>query len=214
MFAKAYDLLMADVDYEAIYLWLAPYIAKDDVIIDAGCGSGYLLEEFVKRDYLAIGIDIDSSMLSIALDRLTEKQLNAQLYEHDLRESLGIKVDVILMMFDVINYFKGASNIFKNLYQGLNSGGKLILDFYREEVLQDYHDYEEDGEEPISYRWTIHTKKERLIHHVTAGQETNQIIQYVKPKDYYIGLLNSLGFEVSLKDGPDERKHYLVAYKK
>jgi SAM-dependent methyltransferase len=214
MFAKAYDLLMADVDYEAIYIWLAPYLAKDDVIIDAGCGSGYLLEEFVKREYRVIGIDIDSSMLSIALDRLTEKQLNAELYEHDLREPLGVKVDIILMMFDVINYFKGASKIFKNLYKGLNQGGKLILDFYKEEVLEDYRYYEEEADLPINYRWTIQSEGSRLIHHVTAGQETNQIIQYVRSKNYYLDLLVSLGFDVELKEGPDERKHYLIAYKK
>ena len=26
MFARAYDLLMADVDYDQIYKWLKPYI--------------------------------------------------------------------------------------------------------------------------------------------------------------------------------------------
>jgi SAM-dependent methyltransferase len=213
MFAKAYDLLMADVDYEAIYTWLEPYLKADDVIMDAGCGSGYLLEELIKRNYRAIGIDIDSSMLSIALDRLVEKQLKAELYEHDLRDSLGVKVDVILMMFDVINYFKGASKIFRNMYHGLNKGGRLILDLYKEEVLEEYKDYQEEDESLIAYQWNIQAHHQKLIHLVTVQQETNRIIQYVKPLNYYVNLLNSLGFKVEIKEGPDQRKHYVIAYK-
>jgi len=213
MFAKAYDQLMADVDYEAIYLFLAEYLKENDVIIDAGCGSGYLLLELVKRNHVAIGIDIDSSMLSIALDRLVESQLKAELYEHDLRNPLGVKVDVILMMFDVINYFKGAMKIISNLYKGLNSGGRLIMDLYKEEVLVEYKDYYEEDVNPIDYQWSIKTNQNQLIHHVTVNQETNQIIQYVKPLTYYVELLESVGFKVDVKQGPDQRKHYIIAYK-
>jgi SAM-dependent methyltransferase len=213
MFAKAYDLLMADVDYEAIYRWIAPYLFDTDVIIDAGCGSGYLLEELLKNNYRTIGIDIDSSMLSIALDRLVEKQLLAELYEHDLRDSLGVKVDVILMMFDVINYFKGASKIMKNMYQGLKQGGRLIIDLYKEEVLTEYKDYHEEDVTPISYAWTIESYENKLTHYVKIDQETNKIVQYVKPLAYYVDLLHQIGFKVEVKDGPDQRKHYLIAYK-
>ena len=68
MIAKSYDLLMADVDYEQLLNFIEPYLKKDDFILDAGCGSGYLLVEFMTKGYQAIGLDLDSRMLSLAYD--------------------------------------------------------------------------------------------------------------------------------------------------
>ncbi|MBU1141674.1 MAG: class I SAM-dependent methyltransferase [Firmicutes bacterium] len=213
MFARAYDLLMADVDYEAIYQWLKPYIKKDQTIIDAGCGSGYLLLELLKNGYQAIGIDHDTEMLSLAQNRLQENELNPMLYEHDLRDSLGVKVDVVLAMFDVVNYFKGIHSVFKHIYQALNKQGLFIFDIYKEEVFKLYDNYTEIDDEPIHYEWYVKTKNHQLFHTVKIEDEVEKIKQYVYPISYYQEALESLGFKVEVKDGVDERKHYIIAYK-
>ena len=213
MFARAYDLLMADVDYEAIYTWLKPYLKKDKTILDAGCGSGYLLVELIKNKHDAIGIDIDSGMLSLAYDKLRNANLQANLYEHDLREPLYIKFDIVLAMFDVVNYFKGLKTVFKNIYDGLNDGGVFIFDLYKKEVLKDYADYIEIEDDPIHYEWQIRSNASQLIHQVTIQDETVEIRQYVYALSYYLDLLKDLGFKTEVHDGMDVRKHYIVAHK-
>lgn len=213
MFARAYDLLMSDVDYASIYDWMKPYIKPTDTIIDAGCGSGYLLMEFLKHNHPAIGIDIDSNMLSIAQERLIKEGLPVMLYEHDIRLSLGVKSDVIVMMFDVINYFKGAKKVFYHLYQALEENGRLIFDMYKESVLEDYQDYIETDDDPIAYRWHMTSKNHVLNHKLEIEDEIDYVKQYVYPLSYYLDLLKALGFDVKVTDGPDERKHYVIAYK-
>ena len=213
MFARAYDLLMADVDYEAIYLWLKPYLKENNTIIDAGCGSGYLLLELLKNNHQAIGIDNDTEMLSLALDKLQENELNPMLFEHDLRDSIGVQVDVILAMFDVVNYFKGLKQVFKNIYQALNPNGLFIFDIYKEEVFELYDNYTEIDDQPFHYEWHVKTKGNQLYHQVKIENEIEEIKQYVYPVSYYQELLESLGFKVEISDGIDIRKHYVIAYK-
>lgn len=213
MFARAYDLLMADVDYEALYTWLKPYLKDQKTILDAGCGSGYLLLELLKNQHEAIGVDIDSGMLSLANDKLRDADLKANLFEHDLRNPLGVSFDVILAMFDVANYFKGLKTVFHNIYEGLNPGGIFIFDLYKEDVLTDYQDYIEIEDDPIHYEWHIRSVKNQLLHEVRIGDETVEIRQYIYELDYYLNLLKDLGFKVEIKDGLDSRKHYIVAYK-
>lgn len=213
MFAKAYDLLMADVDYEQIYEWLKPHFKNTDLIIDAGCGSGYLLLELLNHGHQAIGIDIDSSMLSIALDKLRENHVETNLYEHDLRNPMNAQADVIIAMFDVANYFKGIKKVFKNIHQALYDGGRFIFDIYKKEVLVDYQDYSEIEDEPISYAWRIETSGHLMTHYVEFEDEMDIVKQYVYDLDYYLDILKSLGFTYEVSDGIDSRKHYIVATK-
>lgn len=214
MFSKAYDLLMSDVDYNQIYQVVKPYISYNDFMVDAGCGSGYFLIELLQNEHQAIGIDMDSSMLAIALEKLTSLGLPAKLYEHDLRNPLGAKADVIFMMFDVINYFKGAKRILRNMHTGLNTKGRLIFDVYKEEVLGTYHDFMEINDEPFDYQWEIKTDKHVMIHTLTIQDEKEMVRQYVYPLPYYLNILKDLGFTYDITEGPDIRKHYIIAYKK
>ena len=213
MFAKIYDALMADVDYERLYTWLKPYLKSNDFIVDAGCGSGYLLLELLKEKHVAIGIDHDQSMLSLALEKLRSHHLETSLYEHDLRHTLYGPFDVVLMMFDVINYFKGAKKVFKNVYQALEKDGRLIFDVYKEEVLETYASYHEIEDEPFDYAWQITSHKHLLKHQVIVGDSIDHVTQYVYPLSYYTDHLKSLGFKVEILEALDPRKHYIIATK-
>ncbi len=213
MFEPLYDLLMSDVDYEALLKEIEPYLKKSDLIIDAGCGSGYLLVELLKTGYTAIGLDISSSMLSIAEERLRSHELSTKLYEHDLSSPMHANADVILAMFDVMNYFKGVKKVFKNCYQALYDDGKLIFDIYKKDVLTEYDGYIEEEMEPTSYRWEIASKGNQFIHHVYHEDEVDVIKQYVYDLEYYTDLLESIGFKVSVKPSIDPRKHMIIATK-
>lgn len=212
MIAKSYDLLMADVDYEKLLNFIEPYLKKEDLILDAGCGSGYLLVEFMTKGYHAIGVDLDSRMLSLAYDKLMTLNFNPLLYEHDLRLPFHIKVDVIVMMFDVLNYFKGIKKVMKEIKKALNPNGRLIFDVYKSSVLTDYDGYIESEDEPIPYTWEINRNQNRLIHSVLMNDEKEKVIQYVYPLSYYKEILDLYGFTYEIKEGIDPRKHYIIAY--
>ncbi|MDY0139128.1 MAG: methyltransferase domain-containing protein [Candidatus Izemoplasmatales bacterium] len=212
MIAKSYDLLMADVDYEKLLNFIEPYLKKEDFILDAGCGSGYLLVEFMSKGYHAIGVDLDSRMLSLAYDKLVALNFNPALYEHDLRLPFHVKVDVIVMMFDVLNYFKGIKKVIQEAKRALNPGGRLIFDVYKGSVLEDYDGYAESEEEPIAYVWKINRDKNRLIHQVMIDDDFEKVIQYVHPLAYYQEVLEEYGFTYEIKEGIDSRKYYIIAY--
>jgi SAM-dependent methyltransferase len=213
MFHHAYDSLMADIDYEQIYHMIKPYLRSTDLIVDAGCGSGYLLIEFLKQGHQIIGIDMDSSMLSLAYDKLKTDELSAPLYQHDLKKPLHAKADVILAIFDVCNYMKGIKKVFYNIYQALEDGGRFIFDIYTYDCLKTYSGYVESDDSPISYHWTIRTKNQRMIHTIKLEDETKTIIQYIQPLKYYLDVLESLKFKYEVIQGPDIRKHVIIAYK-
>lgn len=214
MFESLYDLLMSDVDYERLFESIEPYLKKDDLIIDAGCGSGYFLVECLKKGYHAIGIDLSSSMLAIAKNRLHDEHLVTALYEHDLRCPLYAKADVILGMFDVFNYFKGIKKVFNNMYQALYPGGRFIFDLYKVDVLSTYDGYVEEEHEPMWYKWNIQIHHQMMIHRVYHQHDVDIIKQYVYPLSYYVDHLEKLGFEVLVKEGIDPRKWMLICTKK
>jgi SAM-dependent methyltransferase len=214
MFEPLYDLLMSDVDYEALLKDIEPYLKKHDFILDAGCGSGHFLVELLKKGYHAIGIDYSSSMLSLADERLRGLGLATKLYEHDLRKPMHAEVDVIVAMFDVMNYFKGIKSVFKHCYQALYPGGRLIFDLYQETCLETYDGYLEEEVEPVSYRWQIERRHKKMIHTVDHQGERDIIIQYVYPLSYYQEALASLGFDVKVNPSIDARKHLVIATKK
>lgn len=212
MIAKSYDLLMADVDYEQLLNFIEPYLKKDDFILDAGCGSGYLLVEFMTKGYQAIGLDLDSRMLSLAYDKLVTLNFKPSLYEHDLRLPFHVKVDVIVMMFDVLNYFKGIKKVIQEAKKALNPQGRLIFDVYKESVLDEYDGYIESEIEPIKYTWEIKRNQNQLIHSILMDDEHEKVIQYVYPLSYYQEVLDLYGFTYEIKEGIDPRKHYIIAY--
>jgi SAM-dependent methyltransferase len=212
MFAKIYDLLMSDVDYDALLLLIKPYIKKDSTIIDAGCGTGYLLKALIENGYDAIGIDIDDEMLAIAQEKLMSNHLKAPLFHHDLRRPMHMKVDVVISLFDVMNYFKGVKQVIMQIKNALNKDGIFIFDVYRYDVLERYDGYHETEDDPIHYDWQMNTSKERLIHEVKFDGYHHHLTQYIRPISYYTKILEDVGFKnYKIISGPDERKHYIIA---
>jgi ubiquinone/menaquinone biosynthesis C-methylase UbiE len=211
-FAELYDQLMSDIDYEEIYGFIKPYIKNAKTIIDAGCGSGYLTV-FLANDFDVVGLDIDEKMLSIARLRLEENQVYAHLYVHDLNDEIPLKTDAIVACFDVLNYFKDITHMIKHFYDALNEKGTLFFDVYKEEVLDIYNQYDEVETEPIAYAWHINVFDHVIEHLVRTDRDEYRVIQYVQPIAYYKKLLNDIGFNVRIEEGPDERKHYIIATK-
>lgn len=208
MFANFYTEQMADVDYKKIFNFLKPYIKPKDYILDAGCGPGYLLKELIDNNYDAIGVDIDEHMLSIAVN---EFDLNGKVFIHDLRDPLKQKFNVILSVFDVINYFKGVKGVFQNIHRALEDDGIFIFDIYNRKAITKMEGYFEFCK---NYEWETWTENKVINHEINVNNNRLfEIKQYGYELKYYTDVLEEIGFNYEVLDGPDKRKHYIVAKK-
>jgi len=71
--AKVYDAQYHEEQEAKIKAALTGFaLEKENIILDAGCGTGLLFHYIVERGRLVVGIDISSSMLKEAKKRLNE----------------------------------------------------------------------------------------------------------------------------------------------
>ena len=214
MFADIYDLLMSDIDYQELLDFLKTKIDKNKMILDAGCGSGNILIPLLEEGYRIIGIDNDAKMLSITKIKAKELNLNAILYEHDLIDEMKISVDVILLLFDVLNYFQNPREVLSNVYKSLNRNGLLILDIYKFEYLEEIDGYSEEENMPVKYKFTINVDGNKLTNKVYFSDDVFVVDEYVYELKYYKKLLKEIGFtKIDVYNLFDERKHYLICQK-
>ncbi len=212
-FAKIYDALMEDIDFEPFYDFVKSYIRDKKTLIDAGCGSGYLTTLFA-RDFDVIGLDLDEDMLSLAKQRVGEHKVFASFYQHDLNDKIPLNVDAIVSLFDVINYLENPRNVLSNFYDALKDDGILVFDAYKEEVLDIYDGYEEEDTIPFEYSWKVLVEERKLLHSISTNDEHDEVTQFVHKAVELREMLYDIGFEVKITDGPDERKNYFIARKK
>src|SRR5690554_5071621 len=153
-FSTLYDLFQSDVDYESLLKPVLPYLNKNHIILDAGCGSGHILKYLLQQNYDVIGVDIDENMLALAQKKLLELNHNNHLFLHDLRKPIKHKFHQIISLLDVFHYFKGIYGVAKNLYHALYDEGILIIDLYKEPQ----HFIETGTILDMKYIWEVSTK--------------------------------------------------------
>ena len=138
-YAIFYDLLYSDKDYEGECDFIEEIFKKysdkkPKSILDIGCGTGGHLVPLVKRGFSLIGLDISSTMLKLAHEKLNKLGLSAELYKKDIKDfDLNRKFDSCLCMFAVLNYVttnEGLLRSLKNIRNHLNDNGLLIFDFW------------------------------------------------------------------------------------
>ncbi|MFA7417572.1 MAG: methyltransferase [Acholeplasma sp.] len=212
-FSNIYDLFQQDVDYQSLLQPILPLLKKDEVILDASCGSGHILSYLITLGYRTIGIDNDESMLELAHKKMGTYNLSSNLFLHDLRQPLNHKFHQIISLLDVFHYFKGVKGVIKNLYNALYDGGKLIIDLYN----GPQNEIESGTFLDMNYHWQTTTSMQRLIHRITIkkGDITYSYVikQYLYPVEYYINQLEAAGFKTNLFKGFDDRKVYVLCTK-
>jgi SAM-dependent methyltransferase len=115
-------------------------------LLDAGCGTGRLAIEMVKRGHHAIGADLDPDMI----ERASTKAPHIDWHVADLSElQLDAKFDVIVMAGNIPLFCAPSSQaaIIKSLADHLDDGGFLISGFSLETRPNAYlrRDYQRDA---------------------------------------------------------------------
>jgi len=136
---NAFDELAAsgaDVHGEAAFV----EALRPRSVLDAGCGTGRVAVELVRRGIEAVGVDLDPAMLAVA----RRKAPDLQWVEADLETvDLGRRFDVVVAAGNVFIFLTPGREaaVTANLARHLEPGGLLVAGFQLDEdglTLADY----------------------------------------------------------------------------
>lgn len=117
-FAEYYDTLTMNINYHerAVYFDSLIKETRDckGILLDLGCGTGSLCEEFAKMGYDVLGVDSSSEMLSLAYQKKVNSGHNIQYVKQDMTKlELYGEVDVTICALDSINHLSNLNAIKK-----------------------------------------------------------------------------------------------------
>lgn len=158
--AAIYDEMMSHVSYKRwaryIFSILRREHFEDGLLLDIGCGTGEFLKKMLKFRSGLHGCDPSIEMLEIA-----KKKLPGLEFRHtgfpDLEAIPPYKYDIVVCLFDTMNYLLGESELetsLNNVFQKLKSPGIFIFDVVTKSYCQQYfHNYVENEvvEKQIAY---------------------------------------------------------------
>ena len=141
-FAKIYDALTFDVDYDGWCDRLEQFFSdmhqRPEIICELGCGTGSITSRLARRGYSMIGIDLSEDMLNIAREKCEGQ--NVLLLNQDMTDfELYGTVDAFICTLDSVNYLTEDGDLDRmlelcRLY--LNTGGLLIFDINTEHKIR------------------------------------------------------------------------------
>ena len=133
-----YDKINAEVDYRSwadfFEACFDRYLnARPELILDLACGTGSMTMELSRRGYDMIGVDASRDMLSVALDRKYDAELESILYLcQDMKDfELYGTVGAVTACLDSINYLSGEGDIdrcFATVHNYLDPDGLFLFD--------------------------------------------------------------------------------------
>ncbi len=130
--AKAYNTLMADVDYDAWALYINRLLdGKGLRIFEAACGTGNITGRLYDSGHDLIASDISPEMLEIAMSDSRRHGRDIVFIQQDMRHiSSGKKFDAVISACDGVNYLEPNSLVgfFTAAYHILKENGQLLFD--------------------------------------------------------------------------------------
>ncbi len=112
-------------------------LKSNSKILDLACGKGRHSVYLSKKEFQVTGVDLSLNNISEA-----SKQENSNLnfFTHDMRKVFRINYfDAIVNMFTSFGYFeteKENAEVIQSCYTGLNSKGKMVIDFFNLNVVK------------------------------------------------------------------------------
>ena len=114
--------------------WCAKYAKPSTSVYDLGCSTGKLFLKLAEKlehpqNIKLIGLDNSAAMLKKAKETLKSSPLSCAMVEADLNKKLSIENASVVIMNYTLQFVKldNRTTILKSIYEGLVSGGSLIL---------------------------------------------------------------------------------------
>ena len=135
-FAKVYDALMDDIDYDAWADYYLDLLARAGVrpgrLCDCACGTGALSERFAERGIRVTGADISAAMLERAQAKARLRGVQVMYVRQDMCAlRLPRPVDALVCGCDGVNYLLDDARVgafFTAARGALKPGGALAFD--------------------------------------------------------------------------------------
>ncbi|MDK2802965.1 MAG: class I SAM-dependent methyltransferase [Oscillospiraceae bacterium] len=172
-FGQVYDVLTQNIDYKSIASFIKNISknigVKGNIFLDVGCGTGSLCEEMFKLEYDVLGIELSESMISCAMEKKYEKNLNILYLNQDMRymDMYGT-IDIISCTLDTVNHLENNRDVlmfFKKVELFLDPEGVFIFDmntiYKHQNILKDNiftYDYED-----VFCVWQNQLMKENIV---------------------------------------------------
>ena len=150
--AYIYDDLMAHVDYKNWSRFIDKIIRRwhpgAHKILDISSGTATQLLKLYSKKYMIYGFDFSFNMVKVAKRKCKQRKVSIPLWQGNMTAfRLKQKVDVIVSLYDSVNYIIGKSGWEKMLdcaYDCLNDDGLFIFDICTEKNSRKYfHNYYE-----------------------------------------------------------------------
>lgn len=144
-FARIYDRLMRDVDYDAwahrlLALLQEKGVQKGARVCECACGTGSLTLRLGKAGYRMTGADLSGDMLEIAMDKCRSAGMMVPFIRQDMRNlTLPRRADAVLATCDGVNYLLSDDDLrafLTSAHQAVKPGGVLIFDVSTPHKLQ------------------------------------------------------------------------------
>lgn len=210
-FAKVYDELMDDTLYPKWAQYTHQYLAKDQHILELGCGTGILALELTKAGFDITGLDLSSDMLSLAYNRQLETGMKFPLVEMDMRDLSELEsFDGVICYSDALCYIETEEEkgqIFSEVYNKLNHDGVFLFDVHSTYQIEEFDQFSyHDEVEGIVFLWDSYTGdgEYAIEHHLTffvekadgkyeRFEETHK--EWTHPLESYVKMLKDAGFQ-------------------
>jgi 4-hydroxythreonine-4-phosphate dehydrogenase len=225
-FAKYYDQYMAHVNYDDWINFILDQFNKKfkrnpDHVLELACGTANISCQLVKKGLKVEASDISEDMIKIA----SRKPFHPKLILQNMTTMLPAnKYDLILLLFDSLNYLNRSSDItkmLKNAYNALLEKGLFIFDITtpknceqnfdgfvnledsKNEYLIHQSDYDNDLQIQTT-QLTFFLKKGFLFErfdevHKQKIYLVEDIVNFISSTKFKLRGIHSIGFEENLK---------------
>lgn len=110
---------------------------KVNKVLDLTCGTGSQVFWLAKRGYEVVGVDINSSMLKIAKNKVQLEGIDVSLLKGDMRTSRIGEFDAVLTIFNAVGHLTkdDFEKSMLNVNANLKKGGLYIFDIFNLDYL-------------------------------------------------------------------------------
>ena len=169
-FAKLYDALMRDVDYDAWAAYINGFLPPMSIVAECACGTAEITLRLCAAGHSMTGIDISREMLEIAAEKARLRAMSIPFVCMDMRHfCLHKPVDAVVCACDGVNYLNSRAAVdsfFAAASKALKTNGLLLFDvssrYKLENILGCNTFAEDDGEN--AYIWkNCYDEKSKLL---------------------------------------------------
>ena len=214
--AFLYDELMAGVPYRQWIEYLDRIMQKYDcvprMILDLCCGTGSVSVRLAEEGYQVSGVDISPEMIQIARQKAEESGIYVDFHvQNAAKLRLGKKFDLVVSLFDSLNYIIDASDLQQAFYrvsEHLEPGGLFVFDMNTELALEIglFNQNNYGTNMPVHYDWrSTYDKAIRIcriqmefIYQQREGDKRIEVVHYQRAygEEEVVEMLQTAGLEV------------------